>query len=79
MTRTIASLCTLSITHDQEPASWLKLLWALSIGIIAFVMVAYAGGAQGVDGVKYLAAAGGCAVLFIFVLQVASAIKMVFY
>ena len=78
MTRTIASLCTLSITHDQEPASWLKLLWALSIGIIAFIMVAYAGGAQGVDGVKYLAAAGGCAVLFIFVLQVASAIKMFF-
>jgi glycine betaine transporter len=78
MTRTIASLCTLNIKHDEEPANWLKLLWALSIGIIAFVMVAYAGGAQGVDGVKYLAAAGGCAVLFIFVLQVVSAIKMFF-
>lgn len=35
---------------------------------IAFVMVAYAGGAQGVDGVKYLAALGGSAVLFVFVL-----------
>jgi glycine betaine transporter len=78
MVRTIASLCTINIRHDEEPANWKKLLWALSIGIIAFVMVAYAGGAQGVDGVKYLAAAGGSTVLFVFVLQVASAIKMFF-
>ncbi|WP_243292287.1 BCCT family transporter [Bacillus sp. FJAT-47783] len=78
MVRTIASMCTSNIEHDEEPANWKKLLWALSIGVIAFVMVAFAGGAQGVDGVKYLAAAGGSAVLFVFVLQVASAIKMFF-
>lgn len=78
MTRTIASLCMKNIKHDEEPATWLKLLWGLSIGIIAFVMVAFAGGAQGVDGVKFLAALGGSTVLFIFVLQVASAIKMFF-
>ncbi|WP_084028835.1 BCCT family transporter [Bacillus sp. J33] len=78
MVRTISSLCTENIRHDEEPAKWKKLLWALSIATIAFVMVAYAGGAQGVDGVKYLAALGGSAVLFIFVLQVASAIKMFF-
>ncbi|MCD4840079.1 BCCT family transporter [Neobacillus sedimentimangrovi] len=78
MVRTIASLCTINIKHDEEPASWKKLLWALSIGIIAFVMVAFAGGEQGVDGVKYLAALGGSTVLFVFVLQVASAIKMFF-
>nr|WP_263324362.1 BCCT family transporter [Neobacillus sp. Marseille-Q6967] len=78
MVRTIATLCTVNIRHDEEPASWKKLLWALSIGIIAFVMVAFAGGAQGVDGVKYLAALGGSSVLFIFVLQVISAIKMFF-
>ncbi|KAB3525504.1 MULTISPECIES: BCCT family transporter [Alkaliphilus] len=78
MTRTIASLCTLNISHDQEPPRWQKLLWGLSIGIIAFVMVAFAGGVQGVDGVKFLAAAGGTMVLFVFVLQVISAIKMFF-
>lgn len=78
MTRTIASLCTSNIAHDQEPPKWQKLLWGLSIGIIAFVMVAYSGGVQGVDGVKYLAAAGGTMVLFVFVLQVVSAIKMFF-
>jgi choline-glycine betaine transporter len=79
MTRTIASLCTENMKHDEEPPTWQKLIWGLSIGSIAFFMVAYAGGAQGVDGVKYLAAAGGTVVLLIFVLQVISAIKMFFY
>lgn len=78
MVRTISSLCTANIRHDEEPAKWKKLLWALSIGTIAFVMVAFAGGAQGVDGVKYLAALGGSTVLFVFVLQVISAFKMFF-
>ncbi|WP_445489033.1 BCCT family transporter [Niallia sp. 03133] len=78
MVRTISILCTSNINYDKEPSSWKKLVWGLSIGIIAFVMVASAGGAQGVDGVKYLAALGGTAVLFIFVLQVISAIKMFF-
>ncbi len=79
MTRTIASLCTENMKHDEEPPTWQKLVWGLSIGAIAFFMVAYAGGAQGVDGVKYLAAAGGTMVLFIFVLQVISAVKMFFF
>src|SRR5690606_35321599 len=78
MTRTIASLCTSTIRHDEESPNWQKLVWALSIGIIAFVMVSYAGGAQGVDGVKYLAAAGGTTVLFLFLLQLISAIKLFF-
>ena len=36
------------------------------------------GGAQGVDGVKYLAACGGAVVLIVFILQVAAAIKVFF-
>ncbi|MDR2528781.1 MAG: BCCT family transporter [Synergistaceae bacterium] len=79
MTSTIASLCTRNLKRDEEPPVWQKLLWGISIGAIAFFMVAYAGGAQGVDGVKYLAAAGGAMVLFIFVLQVLSAMKTFFF
>lgn len=78
MVRAIATLCTVNISYDEEPAKWKMLVWAITIAIIAFVMVAFAGGVQGVDGVKYLAALGGSAVLFIFVLQVISAIKMFF-
>lgn len=75
MTRTISSVCTKNIEFDEEPATWQKLLWGLSIGLIAFFMVAYAGGEQGVDGVKYMAALGGSFVLFLFVLQVFATIK----
>jgi len=79
MTTTIAMLCTKNMKHGEEPPAWQKILWGVSIGLIAFFMVAFAGGVQGVDGVKYLAAAGGAMVLFIFVLQMISAIKTFFF
>lgn len=79
MTRTIATLCTKNVEFDEEPPLLQKLFWSLTISSIAFFMVAYAGGEQGVDGVKFLAAAGGTIVLFLFVLQVISGIKMFFY
>ena len=41
-------------------------------------MAAFGGGEQGVQGVKSLAAAGGFVVLFIFILQIISSIKMFF-
>jgi choline-glycine betaine transporter len=78
MTTTIASICTKDLAHGEEPPAWQKILWGVSIGAIAFFMVAFAGGEQGVDGVKFLAAAGGAMVLFIFVLQVISAFKVFF-
>ncbi|MFG6147653.1 BCCT family transporter [Halobacillus sp. B23F22_1] len=78
MVRAISTVCTVNIRYDEEPAKWKMLLWAISIATVAFLMVTFAGGAQGVDGVKYLAALGGSAVLFVFVLQVCSAIKMFF-
>lgn len=78
MSTTIAALCTKGAKHDEEPAIWQKIVWGVSIGLIACIMVAFGGGEQGVDGVKYLAACGGFAVLTIFILQVASAIKLFF-
>lgn len=78
MTTTIASICTTNLGQGEEPPTWQKILWGVSIGAIAFFMVAFAGGSQGVDGVKYLAAAGGASVLFIFVAQVLSAFKVFF-
>lgn len=79
MVTTISSLCTRNLERGEEAPAWQKILWGLSIGSIAFFMVAFSGGSQGVDGVKYLAAAGGAMVLFIFVLQILSAIKLFFF
>lgn len=79
MSTTIATLCTKGARHDEEPALWQKIIWGVTIGTIACIMVAFGGGAQGVDGVKYLAACGGFVVLAIFVLQLASTIKVFFF
>jgi choline-glycine betaine transporter len=53
-------------------------VWGIGVGIIAIIMAAFGGGAQGVDGVKALAAAAGFVVLFIFVLQILAFIKAFF-
>ncbi|MEF9938920.1 MAG: BCCT family transporter [Clostridium sp.] len=79
MSTTIAALCTEGARHDEEPALWQKIVWGVSIGLIACIMVAFGGGSQGVDGVKYLAACGGFVVLIIFILQVAATIKVFFF
>lgn len=78
MSTTIAALCTKGARHDEEPATWQKILWGVTIGAIACIMVAFGGGEQGVDGVKYLAACGGFVVLVVFILQVAAAFKVFF-
>jgi len=79
MTRTISTVCTKNIEFNEEPPTKQKILWGVLIATIAFVMVAFSGGVQGIDGVKYLAAAGGSFVLFLFALQLISGIKMFFF
>jgi choline-glycine betaine transporter len=75
MSSTIATICTRGIKADEESPGKQKVLWGLAISIIAYIMVAFGGGAQGIDGIKYLAAAGGFTVLFLFVLIVAAAAR----
>lgn len=75
MSSTIATICTKNMTAEEEAPRKQKILWGLSIGVIAYIMVAFGGGAQGVDGIKFLAAAGGFTVLFLFALIVAAAAK----
>jgi choline-glycine betaine transporter len=66
----VGSMCVRNVPIGTEPPAKLKALWGVSVGVVAIIMAAYGGGAQGVDGVKALAAAAGFVVLFIFVLQV---------
>lgn len=75
LSATIATICTEGITAEDESPKSLKIIWGLSIGVIAYIMVAFGGGAQGIEGIKYLAAAGGFLVIFLFMLVVASALK----
>lgn len=77
-TTSISSMCMKNIPIGQEAPGKMKIIWGALIGTIAIVMAAFGGGEQGVQGVKSLAAAGGFVVLFIFILQLASAIKTFF-
>ena len=74
----IGSMCMKDVPIGTEPPARVKLLWGVLIGAIAIVMSAFGGGAQGVDGVKSLSVAGGFLVLFIFLLQLISAVKVFF-
>lgn len=74
----IASMCMKNIPIGSEAPGLMKIIWGFTIACIAIVMAAFGGGEQGVQGVKDLAAAGGFVVLFIFILQVISAIKAFF-
>ncbi len=74
----IGSMCVRNVPIGTEPPASIKVLWGVSVGVLAIIMAAFGGGAQGVDGVKALAAAAGFVVLFIFVVQVIAFIKVFF-
>lgn len=75
----IGSMSVRNVPIGTEPPALLKAVWGISVGVVAIIMAAYGGGAQGVDGVKALAAAAGFVVLFIFVLQVIAFAKVFFF
>lgn len=72
----ISSLCTKDYDFNVEPPGVLKIVWGLIIGVIGFVLIAFTSGEQGVDGIKYTATIAGFAVLFIFILQLFSVVKI---
>ncbi|MEA4942158.1 MAG: BCCT family transporter [Oscillibacter sp.] len=74
----VGSMCVKNVPIGTEPPAKIKMLWGVVIGAVAIVMAAFGGGAQGVDGVKALATAGGFVVLFVFLLQIVSSIKVFF-
>ncbi|UXI03435.1 BCCT family transporter [Photobacterium sp. TY1-4] len=76
MSSTIAAICTKNMSATEDSPKKLKLIWGLLISAIAYIMVAFGGGAQGVDGIKYLAAAGGFSVLFLFMLIVIASVRV---
>lgn len=79
MTTTIAGMCMKNVPIGEEAPPYQRIIWGVLIGSIAVIMGAFGGGAQGIDGIKYLAAAGGFTVLFVFALQLISVIKMFFF
>lgn len=74
----VGSMCMKNVPIGAEPPGKIKAVWGVVIGTVAIIMAAFGGGAQGVDGVKALATAGGFLVLFVFLFQIISAFKVFF-
>lgn len=74
----IASMCMKDVPVGKEAPGTLKVLWGSIIGVVAILMAIFSGSEQGVEGYKALATVGGFFVLFIFLLQIISAVKMFF-
>ncbi len=72
-TTVMSGLSTKGISHEnQESPAGMKLIWGAFIGILAWIMITY----SGIEGVKILSTIGGFPVLFLFLLLIISALKL---
>lgn len=59
--------------NSPEPSLWIKIIWGVVVGVIAVVMVTYAG----IDGIKMASNLGGFPALFLVILIAIGMIKLI--
>lgn len=74
----ISALCTQNSKIGDEAPSILKILWGVAIGVLAYLLMAYAAGTKGNDGVRYMVVAIGSVLSIFIILMIASTVKMFF-
>ena len=74
----ISALCVDGKKIGDEAPAILKCAWGIAIGLLSFLLMAFAAGSKGNDGVRYMVVAVGGILLFLFILQLISVIKMFF-
>jgi len=73
-TSAMSNICTRGITTvDQESPAFIKITWGMIIGVLAWVVISYAG----IDGIKMISVLGGFPALFLIILIALGAIKAV--
>ncbi len=65
--------------ESSEPSVYIKIVWGVIIGAIAWTMVAFSGegSTQGINGIKMLSNIGGFPVLFFVILVAMSMVKLI--
>lgn len=72
-TNAMAGLCVKGITvENQESPAWLKLCWGISIGLLTWIVISFAG----IDGIKAASNLGGFPMLFVIILMLAGLWKI---
>lgn len=74
----ISALCTKDSKIGDEAPPILKILWGVAIGVLAYLLMAYAAGSKGNDGVRYMVVAIGAVLSVFIVLMIVSTVKMFF-
>ena len=73
----MASISSTGISPENpEGNKWLKILWGTAVGIVAWVMISFTGG---VEGVKMLSNLGGFPAAFLELFIIAALVRVVFF
>lgn len=72
-TNAMSGLCVDGITVDnQESPSWLKVCWGVSLGLLTWVVLSFAG----IDGIKAASNLGGFPMLFVIIVMMTGLLKI---
>ena len=73
-TSAMSNICTKGITPDHpESPLYIKVAWGLIIGLIAWIMITFAG----IDGIKMISVLGGFPALIIMLFVAIGALRIV--
>lgn len=74
----ISALCVRGRRIGDEAPAPVKSAWGVIIGLLSFLLMAYASGAKGNDGVRYMVVAIGSVLAVYVILHLAATVKMFF-
>lgn len=78
-TSAMSGISSNSNDKNDEPYIWMKIVWGILIGTIAWVMISFSGNGQtsGLDGIKMLSNLGGLPALFLMLVVALGMVKMI--
>ena len=78
-TSAMSGISSTSNQDSDEPYIWMKVVWGILVGTIAWVMVSFSGNGQtsGLDGIKMLSNLGGLPALFLMLVVAVGMGKMI--
>ena len=74
----ISALCVKGRSIGDEAPWWLKAVWGVAIGLLSFLLMAFAAGSKGNDGVRYMVVTMGSILSVLVILQIAATARLIY-
>lgn len=74
----ISALSTKNKKIGEEAPVWLKIVWGAVIGLLSFLLMAFAAGSKGNDGVRYMVVSIGSILSIFVILQIISTARLIY-